>query len=103
MSDITSYIDWEKKRKIMRPDLFSKEIDVGTTAVQVDTNTDYRKEVILLADNNNTANVLVGNDTLQVFPLKPGAGVGIMGTSLNRIYLKAVSGTQKVYVLAGGS
>jgi len=31
------------------------------------------------------------------------SGVGIMGTSLNRIYLKAVSGTQKVYVLAGGS
>ena len=88
---------------LQKPDLFTKEINVGATAVQVDTNTDYRKEVILLADDNNTANVLVGDNTLQVFPLKPGAGVGIMGTSLNRVYLKAVSGTQKVYVLAGGS
>ena len=88
---------------LQRPDLFTKEINVGTTAVQVDTSTDYRKEVILLAKKTNTDDVLVGTSTAQVFPLEPGAAVGIMGTSLNKIYLRAVSGTQKVYVLAGGS
>ena len=88
---------------LQRPDLFTKEINVGTTVVQVDTNTDYRKEIILLAKKTNTDDVLVGTSTAQVFPLEPGAAVGIMGTSLNKIYLRAVSGTQKVYVLAGGS
>ena len=88
---------------LQRPDLFTKEINVGTTAVQVDTSTDYRKEVILLAKKTNTDDVLVGTSTAQVFPLEPGAAVGIMGTALNKIYLRAVSGTQKVYVLAGGS
>jgi len=102
LSNIDSKFDIQLS-SLQRPDLFPKEIDVGTTAVQVDTNEDYRAEVILLADDNNTANVLVGNNTLQAFPLKPGAAVGIMGTALNKIYLKAVSGTQKVYVLTGGS
>jgi hypothetical protein len=83
--------------------LFVKDVSVGTTAVQIDTDTAYRDEVILLADKNNTADIKVGTSTSQLFPLSPGASVGIRKTSLNLIYAVAVSGTQILHVIAGGS
>jgi hypothetical protein len=83
--------------------LFVKDVSVGTTAVQIDTDTAYRDEVILLADKNNTADIKVGTSTSQLFPLSPGASVGIRKTSLNLIYAVAVSGTQTLHVIAGGS
>jgi hypothetical protein len=83
--------------------LFVKDVSVGTTAVQIDTDTAYRDEVILLADKNNTADIKVGTSTSQSFPLSPGASVGVRKTSLNLIYAVAVSGTQTLHVIAGGS
>jgi hypothetical protein len=84
-------------------DLFVKDVSVGTTAVQLDTNSTYRDEIIILADSANTADVKIGTSTSQLFPLKAGASVGIRKTSLNLIYAVAVSGTQTIHVIAGGS
>jgi hypothetical protein len=83
--------------------LFVKDLSVGTSAIQVDTDSAYRDEVILLADSSNTDKVYVGTSASQLFPLAAGASVGIRKTSLNLIYVRAASGTQTVHVLSGGA
>jgi len=84
-------------------DLFVKDISVGTDAVQIDTDSAYRDEVIILADSGNTDTVYVGNSTNQLFPLAAGASVAIRKTALNLTYVKAASGTQSVHVISGGA
>jgi len=83
--------------------LFVKDVSVGTTAVQLDTDSAYRDEVIILADPANTDKVKIGTSTSQLFPLAAGASVAIRKTALNLIYAVAVSGTQVLHVIAGGS
>jgi hypothetical protein len=83
-------------------DLFVKDVSVGTTAVQLDTDSSYRDEVIILADTANTDVVKVGKSTSQLFPLAAGASVAIRKTALNLIFAVAVSGTQILHVIAGG-
>jgi len=83
--------------------LFAKDVSVGTTATQVDADTAYRDEVILLADPANTDKVYVGTSSAQPFPLAAGASVAIRKTALNLIYVKAASGTQTVHVISGGA
>lgn len=85
------------------PDIFVKDISVGTDAVQVDSDSTYRDEVIILADSANTDVVYVGDSENQLFPLSAGAAVGIRKTALNLIYVRAASGTQLVHVIAGGA
>jgi len=84
-------------------DLFVKDLSVGTDAVQVDADSAYRDEVIILADSANTDVVYVGNSTNQLFPLAAGASVAIRKTALNLIYVKAASGTQSVHIISGGA
>jgi hypothetical protein len=83
--------------------LFVKDLSVGTAASQVDADTAYRDEVILLADSANTDTVYVGTSASQTFPLAAGASVAIQKTALNLIYLRAASGTQTVHVISGGA
>jgi len=84
-------------------DLFVKDLSVGVSAIQVDTDSAYRDEVIILADSANTDVVYVGNSTSQLFPLAAGASVAIRKTALNLIYVRAASGSQSVHILAGGA
>jgi hypothetical protein len=83
--------------------LFVKDVSVGTSASQVDADTAYRDEVILLADSANTDTVYVGTSASQPFPLAAGASVAIKKTALNLIYLRAASGAQTVHVISGGA
>ena len=85
------------------PDLFVKDLSVGTDPIQLDSDSKYRDEVVVLADESNTDVVYVGNSSQQLYPLGAGKSVTIRKTSLNLIYVKAASGTQTVHVLAGGS
>jgi len=91
------------KIQTQSPDLFVKDLSVGTDAVQVDTDSAYRDEVIILADSGNTDTVYVGNSSSQLFPLAAGASTAIKKTALNLIYLRAASGTQSVHVISGGA
>jgi len=91
------------KVKAQGPDLFVKDLSVGTDAVQVDADGAYRDEVILLADSANSAVVYVGNSTNQLFPLAAGASVAIRKTALNLIYVRAASDTQVIHVISGGA
>jgi hypothetical protein len=90
------------KVKTQTASLFVKDVSVGTTAVQIDIDTTYRDEIILLADKANTADIKVGTSTSQLFPLSAGASVAIRKTALNLIYAIALSGTQVLHVIAGG-
>jgi hypothetical protein len=83
--------------------LFVKDLSVGASASQVDADTAYRDEVILLADSTNTDKVYVGTSASQLFPLAAGASVAIQKTALNLIYLRAASGTQTIHVISGGA
>jgi hypothetical protein len=83
--------------------LFVKDLSVGTDASQVDSDSSYRDEVILLADSSNTNKVYVGTSASQPFPLVAGASVAVRKTALNLIYLRAASGTQTIHVIAGGA
>jgi len=84
-------------------DLFAKDLSVGTSAIPVDTDSKYRVEVTLLADSGNTDIVYVGTATSQPFPLAAGASLSIPRTSLNRIYVRAASGTQTIHIICGGA
>jgi hypothetical protein len=94
--------DFDSKIQTQQASLFVKDVSVGITAVQLDTNTAYRDEIIILADSTNTAVVRVGTSASQLFPLAPGASVAIRKTSLNLIYAKADAGTQLIHVIVGG-
>jgi len=83
--------------------LFVKDLSVGVSAIQVDTDSAYRDEVIILADSANSAVVYVGNSTSQLFPLAAGASIAIRKTALNLIYVRAASGTQSVHIISGGA
>lgn len=84
-------------------DHFVAEIDVGTTAVQADADTLIRDEITIYADKNNSDIVMLGNsDSNLVFPLNAGDIFTIKKASLSKIWFIANSGTQKVYVDAGG-
>jgi len=83
-------------------DVFVKDLSVGTSPVQLDADSKYRDEIIVLADHANTDKVLVGTSSSQLFTLIAGAAVGVKRSALNLIYVKAASGTQVVHVIAGG-
>jgi len=91
--------------KIRSPvdDVFSKDVSVGsTTAVQIDTDTQVRDAITILADSANTDDILIGNNTSQTFPLSPGSSLTLRKCSLSKIYAIAASGTQTLHVITGG-
>jgi hypothetical protein len=92
-----------KVAAVSSPSLFVKDLNVGTSASQVDTDTSSRDAVTLLADPNNTDKIFVGTSESQLFPLLAGASITITKTSLNLIYVKSNSGTQSLHVICGGS
>jgi len=92
------------KNKLRDPvdNVFVKDVSVGTSAIQADSDTQVREEITILADEENTDTVYVGNSSAQLFPLKPGASLTLRKCSLSKIYLKAKSGTQTIHIIAGG-
>jgi len=82
--------------------VFVKDVSVGTSATQADSDAQVREEITILADEGNSDTVYVGNSSAQLFPLKPGASLTLRKCSLSKIYLKAKSGTQTIHIIAGG-
>ena len=82
--------------------VFVKDVSVGTSATQAASDTQVREEITILADEGNSDTVYVGNSSVQLFPLKPGASLTLRKCSLSKIYLKAKSGTQIIHIIAGG-
>jgi hypothetical protein len=79
------------------------QIAVTTTPAVVIQDPTYRDAVTILADSENTDTVLIGNTTLQTFPLLAGASVTVKHTSFSLIYAKSASGTQTLHLITGGS
>mgnify|MGYP001608941906 CR=1 FL=1 len=57
-------------------------------------------EIIVQSDHANTADILVGNSTVQSYRLPPGEDVLLPVNSTTLIYVKSKSGTQVVNWLA---
>jgi len=83
-------------------DVFSKDVSVGASAVQLDPDIKVREAITLLADAANTDDILIGNSASQAFPLSPGSSLTLRKCSLSKIYAIAVSGTQILHVITGG-
>jgi len=91
--------------KIRSPvdDVFPKDVSVGSgAAVQLDTDTQVRDAITMLADSANTDDILIGNSASQTFPLAAGASLTLRKCSLSQIYAIAASGTQTLHIIAGG-
>jgi len=99
----TTLFSLEGKIQSQSAGIFVKDVSVGTTAVPLDADTTYRHSITLLADENNTDVVKIGDSSNQLFPLKAGAAITIRKTSLNLIYAVAANGTQTIHLIAGGS
>lgn len=84
------------------PSLFVKDLTVGTTAVQVDTDSTIRSEVTLFADVANTGTIKVGTTTAQLFPLAAGDALSLRVVRLSDIYVVATAANQILHVIAGG-
>ena len=80
---------------------------ISTTAVQLTTDTTLVAEnsVLIVADSSNAVNVWVGGsgltvdaaDTTDGFPLEPGDSINIPIKQPTQIYLRAPSGSNKVW------
>jgi len=82
--------------------IFVKNLVVGTVATQLDDDTRVREEITILADDNNTDTIYIGDISSQLFPLVPGAALTIRKCSLSNIYARANTGTQTLHIIAGG-
>ena len=82
--------------------VYVNDVSVGTTAVQLDTDTQVRDKVTILADSDNSDTVKIGNSSSQLFPLVAGSSLTLGRCSLSSIYAIAVSGTQTLHVIGGG-
>jgi len=113
------WMDWikisDRKGKIINPpteetlqktipvaSLYNADKIVGTSKVQIDTDTLIREDVTILADANNTDTVYIGNANVQKFPLEPGAGLTLRKVRLADIYAVSNSDNQIIHVIAGG-
>lgn len=85
-----------------------RKSSVGTTPVQlVATSLQATRGVQLKAASDNSAAVYVGNsdvtadsaDATDGFPLAAGEGLFVAVDDASKIYLRAASGTQKVFYL----
>lgn len=88
----------------VKPDssIKAKEVTVGTSAIQVDTDNQVRDSVTLKADSSNTGIIKVGDSTNQIYPLSAGETVTLRKVSLSQIYVIAAADNQKLYVIGGG-
>lgn len=82
--------------------IFVKDLVVGTVATRLDDDTQVREEITILADDNNTDIIYIGDTSLQSFPLVPGAALTLRKCSLSNIYARANTGTQTLHIIAGG-
>ena len=80
--------------------LYADTKSVGTTAEALAASQTITK-VVMQNDPDSTANVLVGNETVQSIKLVPGANITIAVNDLAKVFVKAESGTVTVNYLAG--
>jgi hypothetical protein len=73
------------------------------TPAALSDDTVYRDAVTILAGAANSDIVKVGKTGSQTFPLLPGAGITLTKTQLSLIFHVAVSGSQVLHVICGGS
>lgn len=87
---------------MLYPSIDSIDKSVTNTASVISSDPYCREEITVLADEDNTANILIGGASNQLFPLVAGSQLTIKYTSLSLIYVKSVSGTQVLHVIFGG-
>jgi len=80
-----------------------KQVTVGTSAIQVSSESIACKQVILKADNDNSGDIYVGKDSsvssANGFRLMPGEAVTIPIDDLSKIWVIATTSGQKLYVI----
>ena len=91
-----------KRLNRITPNIISMQLSVSTTAQPISQNQMLVEEVTLYAPSSNTANILIGSSSSQSFPILPNSVLSLKKVDLSQVYVVSQSGTQTLYVIAGG-
>ena len=105
MTELLGAIDYDKIREVTVTSFKLGQTTVGTTAVQLTSeSTPTKKGVLIKADDNNTGSVYIGKDntvsTTTGFRLNAGQGIAIEVDDASKIWLVADADNQKVHWIA---
>jgi len=78
------------------------DVQVGTTASAITTDTSLIQAVIMLADPYNSSEIFVGNATNQKFPLVAGASLTLNNVIPANIYVKSNQTGNTLHVIYSG-
>lgn len=81
--------------------LVSGTIAATGTAAELDDDQAVRWVIITNTGGDEDENLLVGNDTAQVFPVAPGQSLRLEVANLNLVYAKAASESASGAYIAG--
>jgi len=101
VKEVTGAVETVKISRYTTTDIFHGQVDVGTSEVQLTTETDCLS-ITIKADDDNTDDVYIGKTgvtTSNGFRLRPGQAITIYISDPSILY--AISGTagQKVHIL----
>jgi len=101
VKEVTGAVETVKISRYTTTDIFHGQVDVGTSEVQLTTETDCLS-ITIKADDDNTDDVYIGKSgvtTSNGFRLRPGQAITIYISNPSILY--AISGTagQKVHIL----
>jgi len=101
VKEVTGAVETVKISRYTTTDIFHGQVDVGTSEVQLTTETDCLS-ITIKADDDNTDDIYIGKTgvtTTNGFRLRPGQAITIYISNPSILY--AISGTagQKVHIL----
>ena len=101
VKEVSGAVETVKISRYTTTDIFHAQVDVGTTEVQLTTETDCLS-ITIKADDDNTDDIYIGKSgvtTSNGFRLRPGQAITIFISNPSVLY--AISGTagQKVHIL----
>jgi len=90
---------------VKSPDAFVLQYTTSITsnvATQISTDTTFREEITIYAPSSNSAPVLIGTASSQLFPILPGGTLTLKHTNLSLWYAQSSTTSQVLYVITGG-
>jgi len=101
VKEVTGAVETVKISRYTTTDIFHGQVDVGTSEVQLTTETDCLS-ITIKADDDNTDDVYIGKSgvtTSNGFRLRPGQAITIYISNPSILYAISGSTGQKVHIL----
>jgi len=101
VKEVTGAVETVKISRYTTTDIFHAQVDVGTSEVQLTTETDCLS-ITIKADDDNTDDVYIGKSgvtTSNGFRLRPGQAITIFISNPSVLYAISGSTGQKVHII----